>query len=137
MVKVLENRMVDLDIMPGSNGNQEAIAKATEAATESIPTDDAQIASAADNAQNAGLAAAGALGGTVKGLVDTTGNTVGTLGEGVAGTVMGLGKGVGNAAIYGGSALDSAGRGVGSTLGLGGGNESAGKEEAAGEEPRK
>jgi hypothetical protein len=66
------------------------------------------------------MAVGGALGGVVKGLVDTASNTVGTLGEGVAGTLGGVGKGLGDAAVYGGSALDGAGRNLGGALGLGG-----------------
>ena len=93
------------------------------AVTESIPEDKASDQSVGRNTVNAGQALGGAVGGTVKGIVDTTGNTVGTLGEGLAGTVAGLGKGLGSAAAYTGSALDGVGRGIGSSIGLGGKSE--------------
>jgi hypothetical protein len=139
MVKVLENRVVDLDIFPGTKEEQEAAAKARylnffvllhtliisshcsrQVATGVIPNEDAQNATLGQNVQNAGMAIGGALGGAVKGLLDTAGNTVGTLGEGVAGTLGGVGKGLVDAAVYGGSALDEAGRSVGGALGFGG-----------------
>ncbi|KAF2119642.1 hypothetical protein BDV96DRAFT_596339 [Lophiotrema nucula] len=120
MVKVLENRVVDLDLLPGTKDQQEAAAAAQQTITEALPEGSAQNQTPAKNATNAGKAVGAAVGGSVKGVVDTAGNTVGTLGEGLAGTVGGLGKGVGSAAVYGGTALDGVGRSIGSGLGFGG-----------------
>jgi len=139
MVKVLENRVVDLDIFPGTKEEQEAAAKARysnfsvplytlmisphcsrQAATSALSNEDAQNATLGQNAQNAGMAIGGALGGAVKGILDTAGNTVGTLGDGIAGTLGDVGKGLVGAAVYGGSAIDGAGRSLGGALGFGG-----------------
>ncbi|OCL09919.1 hypothetical protein AOQ84DRAFT_387857 [Glonium stellatum] len=116
MVKVLENRVVDLDILPGNKGANDIAVQAKEAATEVIPSDEAQRIAA--NAQNCATAIGGTVGGAVKGILDTAGNTVGTLGEGLTGTVVGVGKGLGSAAQYGGNALDGAVSGAGKLLGV-------------------
>ncbi|KAF2737490.1 hypothetical protein EJ04DRAFT_561644 [Polyplosphaeria fusca] len=123
MVKVLDNRVVDLDLLPGTEEQRKEAAQARfglQQSVEPVPTGDPKNQTAAQNAGNAGAAVVGALAGTVKDLGDTTFNTVGTLGEGLAGTVTGLGKGLGSAAMYGGSTLGGAGKSVGRGLGLGG-----------------
>ena len=74
-------------------------------------------------AQYAATALSSTVGGAVKDVVDTAGNTVDSVGTGVYGTVTGLGKGLGkglgNAAVYGESA-------VGKTFGFG--DQNRGKE---------
>jgi hypothetical protein len=54
---------------------------------------------------------AGTVGGAVKGVLDTAGNTVGTLGSGVGDTVVGVTGGLADAAYQAGGAMKSAGQG--------------------------
>jgi hypothetical protein len=79
-----------------------------------------------ENAKNAALAVGSTLGGGVKGVLDTTGNTVGTLAEGLGGTVQGIGDGVGATAQYAGGAVGSGIMGVGKMMGLTGKGEKEG-----------
>ncbi|MCJ1279234.1 hypothetical protein MMC21_007058 [Puttea exsequens] len=109
MVKVAENKIVDLDVLPGT---EEDRLKAKADALSKSGTDALPEGPAKDRAEGvaAGLTQTGqetlnTVGGGVKGVVDTAGNTVGTLGEGVAGTVGGVAGGVGNVVGSAGGAV--------------------------------
>ena len=65
MVKVLENRAIDLDIAPGNKKADDITAQAQAAASGGNQTSDAE--GVAGNAQAAGMAVAGTAGGAVKG----------------------------------------------------------------------
>ncbi|KAK6380840.1 hypothetical protein LTS17_005041 [Exophiala oligosperma] len=83
MVKVAENRVVDLDIFPGDPKANKLSEQTQTAVAGKIPQNQAKGISS--NTQSAVQALGGTVGGGVKGVVDTVGNTVGTLGEGVTG----------------------------------------------------
>ncbi|KAF9728821.1 hypothetical protein PMIN06_002490 [Paraphaeosphaeria minitans] len=118
MVKVLSNRLIDLDLLPGNKKQQQAMGRAKQKDQDEDGNEDESSSSdeydqnALTHAQHAATVLAGTAGGAVKGVVDTTGNAVHVVGTGIFGTVTGLGKGLGNAAAYGGSA-------IGKSLGLG------------------
>jgi hypothetical protein len=59
------------------------------------------------NAQSTVGAVTGTLGGTLKGVVDTTGNTVGSLAQGLQGTVRGVGDGLGSTVQFAGGAVSA------------------------------
>lgn len=77
-----------------------------------LPPEEAQGALA--NAQGALGAVGGTLGGTLKGVVDTTSNTVGTLAQGLQGTVQGVGDGLGSTVQFAGGAVGAGVSQVGS-----------------------
>lgn len=121
MVKVLENRAIDLDIVPGNKQVDDLAAQARQAATSGNPTSDAE--GLADNAKAAAAAVGGTLGGGVKGTLDTVSNTVGTLAGGLGGTVAGVGDGLGSVAQYTGGTVGSGIMGAGNMMGLTGGKD--------------
>ncbi|KAK5221270.1 hypothetical protein LTR72_006830 [Exophiala xenobiotica] len=125
MVKVAENRVVDLDVFPGNPKGDKLAEQTKSAIAGKIPQDQAQGVSS--NTQSAVQALGGTVGGGVKGLVDTVGNTVGALGEGVTGTVQGVGDGVGSTVQFAGGAL---GAGAGKVGSMFSGNKQGGTEEA-------
>ncbi|MCJ1308601.1 hypothetical protein MMC25_002254 [Agyrium rufum] len=120
MVKVLENRVVDLDIMPGKQqdelmaeaqtqvdaaGNQiKTVAadqlspeqkKQLEGAMDKLPEEQrSKVQSAMGGASNIVVGTAGTAGGAVKGVLDTVGDTVGTLGGGLGNTLYDAGTGL-------------------------------------------
>ncbi|KEF60710.1 uncharacterized protein A1O9_02271 [Exophiala aquamarina CBS 119918] len=108
MVKVAENRVVDLDVFPGDPKCDKLAEQTKGAIAGEIPRERAHGTSA--NTQSAITALGGTVGGGLKGVVDTIGNTVGTLGEGAAGTVQGVGDGIGSTVQFAGGAV---GAGVG------------------------
>jgi hypothetical protein len=157
MVKVLENRVVDLDLLPGTKEEQEAAAAKIAAEqdnpesvktfvhppspTSALPAHfhttrsdsmshsvrGGEPAGPASDLKTAGTDAAGALGGAAKNVADTTGDTVGALGGGLYKTVDGVGRGLGGAAMAGGNAVGGAGKSVGQGVGV------VGKDEGTGE----
>jgi len=66
------------------------------------------------------LAVGGTVAGTLKGTVDTLGNTVGTLGDGLGGIVQGLRDGLGSTVGAVGGMAASGAQNVGSIMGIGG-----------------
>ncbi|KAK5051918.1 hypothetical protein LTR84_002721 [Exophiala bonariae] len=103
MVKVAENRVIDLDVFPGDPKGDQLAEQTRAAVSGKLPQEGAQGVSA--NSQSAITALGGTVGGGVKGVVDTLGNTVGALGEGVTGTVQGVGDGVGSTVQFAGGAV--------------------------------
>jgi len=130
MVKVLDNKAILVDIAPGSKDAESLAAQAREVATKGEPT--SQSEGVVENAKNAALAVGGTLGGGLKGVLDTTGNTLGTLTEGLGGTVQGVGDGLGAVAQYTGGAVGSGIMGIGKMAGLTGKGEKEGAEMGAG-----
>jgi len=125
MVKVAENRVVNLDLFPGDPKGEKLAEQTKAAIAGKIPPEDAQGLSS--NAQSAVSALGGTVGGGVKGVVDTLGNTVGSLGEGVVGTVQGVGDGVGSTVQFAGGAL---GAGAGKAAGMVSSGDKQGQDEA-------
>jgi hypothetical protein len=136
MVKVLDNPVVALDILPGTKAQKDAITcskyansflciidtkfpsghnkvdgnrQKTDEDNEDAQSSDEDEQGALAHAQYAATALSSTLSGTAKGLVDVTGDTV----VGVFGIVAGVGKGLGSVAAHGGSA-------VGKAVGVGG-----------------
>ncbi|KAL9609284.1 MAG: hypothetical protein Q9167_005936 [Letrouitia subvulpina] len=111
MVKVAENRIIDLDILP-EHGAGDVVAQAKKMADNpNIPPDQREKAQGIlAQLQGTGASVAGTAGTAVKGVVDTAGNTVGALGEGLVGTVGGVAGGLG-------STVKGAGGVVGSGIG--------------------
>ncbi|KAL1610058.1 hypothetical protein SLS60_001723 [Paraconiothyrium brasiliense] len=115
MVKVLENRVIDLDLLPGTKKQRGAMKRAKQREEEDEDewsSSDEYDQGALAHAQHAATALTSSVGGAVKGVVDTAGNTVHAVGTGVFETAIGLGKGLGSVAAYSGSA-------IGKTLGVG------------------
>ncbi|KAL6251432.1 hypothetical protein RBB50_001641 [Rhinocladiella similis] len=126
MVKVAENRVIDLDVFPG-DPKANKLAEQTQAAVAGkIPQ--VQAKGITSNTQSAVQALGGTVGGGVKGVVDTVGNTVETLGEGVTGTVQGVGDGVGSTIQFAGGALGAGAGKLGSMFSAKKSSESTGND---------
>ncbi|RVX67742.1 hypothetical protein B0A52_07865 [Exophiala mesophila] len=106
MVKVAENRVIDLDVFPDDPKGDRLAEQTRTAIAGKVPQSESE--GVPSNAQNAVTALGGTLGGGIKGVVDTLGNTVGAVGEGLTGTVQGVGDGLGSTIQY-----------VGGTVGAG------------------
>ncbi|KAI4158777.1 MAG: hypothetical protein LQ342_007172 [Letrouitia transgressa] len=108
MVKIAENRIIDLDVLP-EHGAGDVVAQAKKMADNpNIPPDQREKAQGIlAQLQGTGASAMGTAGTAVKGVVDTAGNTVGALGEGLAGTVGGVAGGLGNTVKGAGGAVRS------------------------------
>ncbi|KAL8694858.1 MAG: hypothetical protein Q9224_003490 [Gallowayella concinna] len=133
-MKVAENSIIDLDILPGK-GQGDVMGEAQAMANNpNIPPEQREKAKGiVANMQGVAGGVAGTVGGGVKGVVDTAGNTVGALGDGVAGTVGGVAGGLGDTVKAGGGMVSSG-------LGFGGAKaeEGAGKaEQGAGQGQKK
>ncbi|KAL9026231.1 MAG: hypothetical protein Q9196_005073, partial [Gyalolechia fulgens] len=107
-MKVAENSIIDLDILPGK-GQGDVIGEAKAMADNpNIPAEQREKAKGIlANMQGVGGGLANTAGGAVKGVVDTAGNTVGALGGGVAGTVGGVAGGLGDTVKAGGGMVQS------------------------------
>jgi len=103
MVKVAENKVIDLDLFPGNKEGDKLAQQTRDAIQGKLPPEEAQGALA--NAQGALGAVGGTLGGGLKGVVDTAGNTVGSLAQGLQGTVQGVGDGLGSTVQFAGGAV--------------------------------
>ncbi|KAL8724169.1 MAG: hypothetical protein Q9181_006946 [Wetmoreana brouardii] len=146
-MKVAENSIIDLDILPGK-GQGDVLGEAQAMANNpNIPPEQREKAKGIiANMQGVAGGVAGTAGGAVKGVVDTAGNTVGALGDGVAGTVGGIAGGLGDTVKAGGGMVQS-GLGYGSEAVSGAGDfaqeggqkaeEGKGKVEGLSEESQK
>ncbi|KAI4224818.1 MAG: hypothetical protein L6R36_004380 [Xanthoria steineri] len=107
-MKVAENSIIDLDILPGK-GEGDVLGQAQAMANNpNIPPEQREKAKGiVANMQGVAGGVAGTVGGGVKGVVDTAGNTVGTLGSGLAGTVGGVAGGLGDTVKSGGGMVSS------------------------------
>ncbi|KAI4209426.1 MAG: hypothetical protein LQ351_007655 [Letrouitia transgressa] len=134
MVKVAENRIIDLDVLP-EHGAGDVVAQAKKMADNpNIPPDQRQKAQGIlAQLQGTGASAAGTAGTAAKGVVDTAGNTVGALGEGLAGTVEGVTGGLGNTVKGAGGIMGS---GLGA-IGQKGGETDFGKDTEEGKKEEK